>query len=62
MNEVTKEQFFAAINLLNVHPSPEGRWPYTSVFKTPYGEAKGKIVDYLPEGSGLTKSRYYLPA
>jgi hypothetical protein len=27
---VTKEQFFAVINELNVHPRPTGKYPYVS--------------------------------
>lgn len=59
---VTKDEFWAAIGNQNVTPRPVGPWPYTSLFKTPAGQVRGKIEDYLPEGSALTKSRYWLPA
>lgn len=61
MREVTKDEFFADIGKRNVHPTPTGDWPYTSIFKTPEGHERGRIVDYLPEGQALTASRYYLP-
>ena len=60
--EVSKDEFHAAIGGQNVHPQIVGKWPYTSLFKTPYGEVWGKIVGYLPEGSALSKNRYYLQA
>jgi hypothetical protein len=59
--EVTKEAFFRGIGRQDVTPYPVGPWPYTSLFKTPHGEVRGKIVDYIPEDSGLTESRYFLP-
>ena len=61
MKEVTRKEFFEAIGKLDVHPHPEGKWPYTSYFKTPSGQVRGAIEDHLPEDSGLTKSRYHLP-
>ena len=57
--EVSKDEFFRAMNQ-NVHPQPVGPWPYTSLFKTPHGDVRGKIVDYMPENSGLPESRYYV--
>lgn len=60
--EVTKDEFYRAIGPQDVHPSPQGRWPYTSLFKTRAGVVRGKAEDYKPEGSGLTKTRYWLPA
>ncbi len=59
--EVTKDEIFKAIGPLNVHPRPTGEWPYTSHFQTPSGEIRGTIEHYLPEGSALPKSRYWLP-
>ena len=60
--EVSQRDFFAGIGPQNVHPQPVGPWPYTSLFKTPHGDVRGKIVDYLPEDSGVAESRYYLPS
>ena len=45
MNEVTASVFWAAIGRLNVHPCPIGNYPYTSVFETPSGQERGRIVD-----------------
>jgi len=56
MKEVTKEQFFAAIGKLDVHPHPEGRYPYVSYFKTRSGQVVGKIED----GGHSKPSRYFL--
>jgi len=46
-SEVTREEFFAAIGLRNLHPSPEGEWPYTSNFKTQMGHSYGRIEPVL---------------
>jgi hypothetical protein len=59
--EVSKDEFFQVIGPQNVHPQPVGVWPYSSLFKTPLGEVRGKIVGYLPEDSGYPEDRYYLP-
>jgi len=40
--EVTKDEFYAAMNQ-NVHPTPVGKYPYTSIFKTPDGREVGRI-------------------
>lgn len=60
--EVTKDEFIKAIGNKDVHPTPVGKFPYTSFYKTRLGFVMGKVADYYPEGSGLVKSRYYLPA
>lgn len=60
--EVTKDEFYKAIGNQDVHPTIiNSRWPYTSHFKTRAGRIVGAIESYLPEGSGLEKSRYLLP-
>lgn len=59
--EVTKEEFFRVIGPQNVHPTPEGKYPYTSIYKTPSGRERGKSVGYIPEGKGLPEHRYLLP-
>lgn len=60
--EVSKDEFYRVMGPLNVTPSPTGAWPYTSLFKTPRGNVVGKSVGYIPEGSALSATRYYLPA
>lgn len=59
--EVSKDDFYSAIGPQNVTPIPVGPWPYTSLFKTPSGEVRGKAVGFIPEGSALSSTRYYLP-
>lgn len=59
--EVSKEDFYSEIGPQNVSPTVDGKWPYTSRFVTPRGDVRGICEDYLPEGSGLTESRYFLP-
>lgn len=62
MREVTKDQFYQSIGNQNVTPYPQqGPWPYTSLFKTPSGEVRGKVVGFVPEGAALEQKRYYLP-
>ena len=63
MLEVTREEFHKTVLTLNVHPQIVGNWPYTSIFKTPSGQEKGRIELFYPEGrtAGLTESRYLLP-
>jgi hypothetical protein len=60
--EVSQQDFYRGIGPQNVHPLIVGPWPYTSLFRAPSGEVRGKVVDFLPEDSSLTESRYYLPA
>jgi hypothetical protein len=59
--EVSKDEFFKAIGSQDVHPSPVGPWPYTSLFKTRSGDVRAKIVNTIPEGAGLPVSRFFLP-
>ncbi len=59
-HEVTKDEFYAAMGRMDVHPQPVGPYPYTSLFKTKSGEVLGKAVDYFPEGKALYETRYYL--
>ena len=61
MKEVTGEEFYHVIGPQNVTPYAEGPWPYTSLFKTPSGEVRGKIVKHIPEGEALPVNRYMLP-
>jgi hypothetical protein len=61
-----KGEFFEAIysGRLNVHPNPEGTYPYTSVWKYldygKYGQVFGKSVGILGEGKSLPITEYYL--
>jgi hypothetical protein len=59
--EVTKDEFYRGIGQQNVHPDPQGKWPYTSLFMTPNREVRGKVVGFLPVGSALAQYRYFLP-
>lgn len=59
--DVSMDEFFSVIGPMDVHPYPQGKWPYTSLFKTRSGFVVGKAEDFLPEGSGLTETRYWLP-
>jgi hypothetical protein len=59
--ETSKDEFYSIIGPLNVSPTPMGKWPYTSLYKTPGGEVRGKVVGYLPEGSALASKRYFVP-
>lgn len=45
MKKVTQEVFWSVIGPQNVTPYPVGDYPYTSTFKTPRGEIRGRIVD-----------------
>lgn len=60
--EVTKDEFWKAVGSLNVHPYPEGKYPYTSYFKFPDGSVFGKKVGYFPGGieTAFPEARYYL--
>ena len=67
MRLVTKEEFFEAINSgrLNVHPTPTGGYPYTSIWKYldygKHGQVFGKSVDvYINGKNGLTRTEYYV--
>lgn len=67
MRLVTKEEFYEAINSgrLNVHPSPQGNYPYTNIWKfldyNRYGQTFGKSVGRYVNGvNGLTTTDYYL--
>jgi len=62
MKEVTKEEFYGAIGKLNCIPDPQGKYPYTSVYKTPDGKEVGRVVKTLENGQYPPKSTYFLPA
>ena len=60
MRAVTKEEFYAAVGRLNVHPQIQpGPYPYTSLWKTiserrVVGKSVGRYV------GGLTTQDYFL--
>ena len=65
MHEVSKDDFHAWLKgeKRDVHPRLIGnKWPYTSLFRTKSGEVLGKIETYIPEGSALSKNRYFTAA
>lgn len=57
--EVTSEEFMRVIGPQDVHPTPVGKYPYTSLFKDRQGRVKGKIVS---EGIAVITNTYLLPA
>jgi hypothetical protein len=67
VRQVTQEEFYEVINSggLNVHPSIQGDYPYTSLWKfldyQKYGQVFGKSVGrYINGKNGLTTTDYYL--
>lgn len=54
--KVTRDEFFAALwkEKRDIHPTPTGNWPYTSVFKLQKlgGVEWGRIVPIPGEGNG----------
>ena len=55
--EIPAEEFFDSVGSLNVHPQIQpGGYPYTSLWKTPMGQVKGKSV-----GHEFGPTRYYVP-
>src|SRR5699024_3878553 len=59
--EVSREEFYEGLAGLDVHPHIVGSFPYTSIFFTPRRVEYGRVIDYYPEGRGLTESRYLRP-
>ena len=60
MRETTKDEFFKFISPLNVHPSIEGKFPYTSIFKTPSGIERGRIVYSFTDGFHPINIKYFI--
>lgn len=61
MREVSKDEFFATVGQMNVHPRIVGDYPYTSRFCSPDGIEYGRIVNALPEGRMWpVLSRYFV--
>lgn len=60
--EVSKDEFYAAINPTDASPDPRGRYPYVSYWHTSQRQLIGKSqsdTNYRPDGS--TGHRYWLP-
>lgn len=64
MREVTEVEFFRVIGPQDVHPRPEGRYPYTSIFEDKRTRTEaGRIVNSLPDGRSFpVETHYYLPS
>lgn len=66
MQQVTKEEFFKPIvdKALNVHPTIEGNYPYTSVWRhypfLAHSRIYGKTVD--TEVQGKIETSYFITA
>lgn len=59
--EVTKEEFYAAMGPLDVHPQIVTRWPYTAEWRLQWGMKRavvGKTV--ITEGRGTLITTYFL--
>lgn len=61
MQRVTASEFWQHIGHRDVHPSIEGNFPYTSRFLDRDRNEHGRIVQKIPEGSGLPVSEYFIP-
>lgn len=61
MREVSCDEFYEAIGTQNVHPWPTGLYPYKTLFRTQSGEVRGVAEGYFVEGSGLARTRYWIP-
>ena len=58
--EISKEDFYASIGRLDVHPSLQpGGYPYTALWLTPTREVRGKSVEHVI--AGIHGTRYFLP-
>ncbi len=54
MKKVTREEFYNRIGKSNCHPTSEGKYPYTTVFKTPNRHVVGEIrpiPEYTEKGN-----------
>ena len=62
MREVNKQEFYDKLKGIDCHPFPEGKFPYTSYFKTRQNTVVGKVVDCLNEEKDqpYITSKYYL--
>ena len=61
MKQVTKEDFFKVIGPINCVPCPEGKYPYTAIYKTPEGKEVGRKVETLVDGKYPPVKTYFLP-
>lgn len=58
--EVSKDEFFNAMNARDVIVSIEGRFPFTAIFETRGRLEAGRIVEFLPLVKGEPQKRYML--
>jgi hypothetical protein len=59
---ISRDEFFATVGQLNVHPSSQDNYPYTSFWKTPNGQIMGKTIQYHPDGHiGKIATLYCVP-
>ena len=64
LREVSKEEFFASVRNLDVHPRIVSSFPYRSEWRLQRGISRqliGVTQDYFPPGKKLTETRYFLP-
>lgn len=63
MRQVTKDRFYEVMMPCNVHPSPQGKWPYTTDWKTPSGAIIGRVIGSVPspERPWPPRYEYFLP-
>ena len=62
LKPVSKTEFYKAIGPRDVVSSIVSGWPYAMEFNLRYGGLVGKTVDFLPENSALTETKYFLNA
>ena len=63
MHEVSMKEYYAAIGPRDVIGRiTNSTWPYTTEHADRNSRRlRGRIVGFIPEGSGLASHRYYLP-
>jgi hypothetical protein len=54
MKYTSKAEFFKAMNPLDVHPHPQGPYPYTTLWKLRCGRLIGKSVARVERGREMT--------
>ena len=60
--EVEEDEFYRVIGPQNVHPRIEpGSYPWATVYVTPNGEQRGKVIDITTNHGGTEENRYLLP-
>ena len=61
---VSRDEFFARINPLNVHPTPLGRYDQTTGYVSEWVMQDGtrKVIGYCDGGTPFLERRYWLVA